>query len=320
MEKTFKDYAHDEMLGVLPKDRESTVAFLSALSKCAGSIEIVRKRLNLCLQLDSYQEGLKIVELFKSLYPTEFELSLDKAKGGVRAGAEICTLQVPIGFSKQVLADLFLMDVNADEYLSFVEGIPQELVGNYECKRAYFKGLFLACGSVYVPSTSMDSEKKDGYHFELQLDDELFADDVMELLSDLRINTRMSDRGEHKLVYAKDKDEIVKILATLDLADSAMQLQSIIAERETANSLNRAVICETANLDKTFAAASKHLLAIGELKNREEFDDLPLILKETADARAEHPEATLNELAEIMGISKSCLNHRLRKIVELAGI
>lgn len=126
----------------------------------------------------------------------------------------------------------------------------------------------MGCGSVYVPSTSEQSEKRDGYHFELQLDDDLFADDVMELLSDLRINTRMSERGEHKLVYVKDKDEIVKVLAVLELSDCVLKLQSIIDERETANSLNRVIICETANLDKTFTAASKHLLAIGELKTR----------------------------------------------------
>ena len=101
--------------------------------------------------------------------------------------------------------------------------------------------------------------------------------------------------------------------------DSVLKLQSIIDERETANSLNRAIICETANLDKTVAAASKHLLAIGELKNRDEFDNLAPSLKETAQARAEHPEATLQALADILGVSKSCLNHRLRKIVELAG-
>lgn len=178
----------------------------------------------------------------------------------------------------------------------------------------------MGCGSVYVPSTSEQSEKRDGYHFELQLDDDLFADDVMELLSDLRINTRMSERGEHKLVYVKDKDEIVKVLAVLELSDCVLKLQSIIDERETANSLNRVIICETANLDKTFTAASKHLLAIGELKNKDIFDSLPVQLKETANARAEHPEASLNELAEILGVSKSCLNHRLRKIVELAQL
>lgn len=317
---SFKDDAHSELLGVLPVSHDEIIAFLSALSKACGSIEIVKKRLNLCLQLDSYEEGVKIVDLFKQIYPADFELSFDKAKGGVRQGAQVCVLQVPSGFSKQALQDFGLMEVNADEYMSFIEGVPQDLVRTEKCKLAYFKGLFLGCGSVYVPSGANQAEKRDGYHFELQLDDDLFADDVMELLSDLRINTRMSERGEHKLLYVKDKDEIVKILAKLDLVDSVLKLQSIIDERETANSLNRAIICETANLDKTFAAASKHLLAIGELKNRDEFDSLAPSLKETAQARAEHPEATLQELADILGVSKSCLNHRLRKIVELAGM
>ncbi len=317
---SFKDNARRELLGMLPSSKDEIIAFLSALSKVCGSIEIVKKRLNLCLQLDSYEEGVQVVDLFKKIYPAEFELSLDKAKSGVKQGCEVCKLQVPVGFTKQALQDFGLMRINSDEYLNFVEGIEQELVRSEGCKIAYFKGLFLGCGSVYVPSGANQTEKRDGYHFELQLDDELFADDVMELLSDLRINTRMSDRGEHKLIYVKDKDDIVKILAKLDLVDSVLTLQGIINDRETANSLNRAVICETANLDKTFAAASKHLLAIGELKNRDQFDSLAQSLKETADARAEHPEATLQELAEILGVSKSCLNHRLRKIVELAGI
>ena len=316
MLKSFKDSAREELLGVLPKKREEIVAFLSALAKSCGSIEIAKKRYNLCFWLADYDEGLKVVELLKTLYPAEFELSLDKTK----TGAEACSVQVPSGFSKQAIEDFGLMKINVDEYLAFVEGIPQDVVTTIATKVAYFKGLFLGCGSVYVPSTSDQSEKRDGYHFELQLDDELFAEDVMELLSDLRINTRMSDRGEHKLVYVKDKDEIVKALATLDLADCVLKLRSIIDERETANSLNRVIICETANLDKTFTAASKHLLAIGELRNKDMFDSLPAQLKETADARADHPEASLSELAEILGVSKSCLNHRLRKIVELAGL
>lgn len=316
---TFKDSAHNELLGVLPQSREEITAFLSALSKACGSIEIVKKRLNLCLQLDSYEEGVKMVDLFKELYPADFELSFEKAKNGVKQGAQVCVLQVPSGFTKQALQDFELMQINSDEFVNFIEGVPQDLVRTEKCKIAYFKGLFLGCGSVYVPSGANQTEKRDGYHFELQLDDDLFAADVMELLSDLRINTRMSERGEHRLLYVKDKDEIVKILAKLDLVDCVLKLQSIIDERETANSLNRAIICETANLDKTFAAASKHLLAIGELKNRDEFDTLAPTLKETAEARADHPEASLQELADILGVSKSCLNHRLRKIVELAG-
>lgn len=313
--KNFKDYAHNELLSYLPTSHDEVMAFLSAVSKVKGSIEIVKKRLNLCIQLDTYDGGVKIVDMFKSLYPAEFELSLQKGKNG----QEACILQVPVGFSKQVLEDFGLMRIVDGEYNAFVEGVPQDLTGTITMKKAYFKGLFFACGSVYVPSSQADDKKKDGYHFELQLDDDIFSDDVMEMLSDLRINTRMSERGEHKLIYVKDKDDILKILLLLDLNDSAMQLKRIIDEREIANSLNRAVICETANLDKTFTAASKHLLAIGELKSRDMFDSLPDYLKDTAQERALHPEASLQELADILGVTKSCLNHRLRKLVEIAS-
>ncbi len=164
----------------------------------------------------------------------------------------------------------------------------------------------------------MDEDKKQGYHFELQLYDEEFADGVMELLSDLRIKSRMSDRNGGKLIYVKDKDEIVGILCTLGLADSAKRLQTVIDERETANELNRAIICETANLDKTFAASTRLVIAIAKLKTRDEFEKLPISLRDTAEARAQYPEASMQELADMLGVTKSCLHHRLKKIETLA--
>ena len=88
LKTSFKEAARKELLGVLPTDKDEIVAFLSALSKTCGSIEIVKKRLNLCLSLDTYDEGVKVVELFKTVYPAEFELSLEKSK----TGGEACTL------------------------------------------------------------------------------------------------------------------------------------------------------------------------------------------------------------------------------------
>ena len=97
-----------------------------------------------------------------------------------------------------------------------------------------------------------------------------------------------------------------------------MALRRIIDERETANALNRAVICETANLDKTYVAASKHLLAIGIIEDSVGLETLPPALQETARTRMEFQQASYEEMAEILGVSKSCLNHRLRKLVEMA--
>lgn len=109
------------------------------------------------------------------------------------------------------------------------------------------------------------------------------------------------------------------MLALLDLGDSVLRLKSIIDERETANSINRVTICEAANLDKTYAAASKQLMEIGIIEERDGLDSLSPALRETACARMEYQQASMSELAEILGITKSCLNHRLRKISEIAG-
>ncbi len=315
---TFKDKAHSELIDTLNFGKCCITAFLSALCKGAGTIEFSKRRMNLCVQLDTYEQGLKVVELFKELYPADFELSLDHIKSGARAGKEVCTVQVPSGFSKQAIVDFALMGVDGDVLSSFVEGLPLPLVKSYCCKKAYFKGLFLACGSVYVPSMSIEDEKKDGYHFELQLDDASLAQDVKDMLETLGISVKTSERGEHILLYVKDKEDVLNALITLDLTNSALTLRSIIDERETANSLNRAIICETANLDKVFTASSKHLLAIGKIRGADKFDALNDGLKETANARAEYPEASMQELADILGVSKSCLNHRLRKLCEIA--
>ncbi|MBR4800436.1 MAG: DNA-binding protein WhiA [Clostridia bacterium] len=318
MSETFRTEVQNEIVDSLPKDRDSLVAFLSGLTKATGTIEIANKRMNLCLQLDGFDEGMKIVEAFKELYPTEFELSLSTAKSGAKAGKQICSLQVPYGFSKQILADFGLMTLDGEDLSGFIEGVPFELLKKEECKRAFLAGLFLGCGSVYVPSLAGDEEKRDGYHLELQFDDENYAEDVVKLFDFFALSAKTSDRGDHKLVYFKDKDEIAKVLVLFGLSECVLKLQTIINERETANSLNRAIICETANMDKTFAAASKHLLAIGKIYNFGLFEALTPALKETAQARMDNPESSLQDLADALGVSKSCLNHRLRKLVEIS--
>ena len=318
MSDTFKEEVQNEIVQNLPKEAGSLVAFLSGLTKAVGTLEIVNKRMNLCLALDSFDEGLRIVDAFKQLYPAEFELALTTAKSGSKAGKQICSLQAPYGFSKQILVDFGLMSVDGDDLSGFITGAPKQLLKGEAEKRAFLAGLFLGCGSVYVPSMSQEEEKRDGYHLELQFDDETYADDVVKLFEHFSLNAKTSDRGEHRLVYFKDKDEIAKILILFGLTECVLKLQAIINERETANSMNRAIICETANMDKTFAAASKHLLAIGKIMGAGLFEALTPALKETAQARMDKPESSLQDLADSLGVSKSCLNHRLRKLVEVA--
>lgn len=312
---TFKENAVKELLTVLPRTAEGKLSFICAAAKQAGSLNISGKRTNLVIALSSYEECLAMVEMLKSIYPTEFEITVAHIRSGVRKGGTSYTVAVPTGFTKQVLEDTHLV---RDDGEDDGECIPAFVRANRENSVAYLKGLFLVCGSVYVPSAGDEDEKREGYHFEFMVEDGDLAGEVCDLLEKLGINAKTSERGNNFLVYLKDKDEILHMLAELELGDSVLKLKAIIDERETANSINRVTICEAANLDKTYAAASKQLMAIGEIEEKFGLDVLSPALRETACARMEYQQASMNELAEILGITKSCLNHRLRKIVEIA--
>ena len=156
-----------------------------------------------------------------------------------------------------------------------------------------------------------------GYHVEFQVADEKEAEDIKALLERFGLNFKVAQRGVNNIVYAKDKDVLLSFLATLSLTDTALELKKIIADRELNNSINRGVICEAANLDKTFEAAAKQILTIQKIEEESGLDSLGEPLKEVALSRLNNPTASMSELAELIGISKSCLAHRLRKIMKI---
>lgn len=308
---TFKEKAVTELLTVLPADQKGVTAFLAGAARAAGALHMRGKRCNLVLSLPSYEACLAVVDLLKLLYPSEFEVTAEHVKSGVRKGSTDFSVSVPTGFTRQALDDLDMFDDEGEVTL------PEYVLTDRGSAKAFLKGLFLGCGSVYVPSTA-EGEKRDGYHFEFALDSPELAGGVAAVLRSFGISPKLSERGSSTLVYLKDKDEILRMLASLGLAECVLELKAVIDERETANSINRVTICEAANLDKTYAAASSQLMAIGLIEERDGLDSLTPSLAETARARLAHPQASLGELADILGVSRSCLNHRLRRLKEIA--
>lgn len=308
---TFKEKAVTELLTVLPADQKGATAFLAGAARAAGALHMRGKRCNLVLSLPSYEACLAVVDLLKLLYPSEFEVTAEHVRSGVRKGSTDFSVSVPTGFTRQALDDLDMFDDEGEVTL------PEYVLTDRGSAEAFLKGLFLGCGSVYVPSTA-EGEKRDGYHFEFALDSPELAGGVAAVLRSFGISPKLSERGSSTLVYLKDKDEILRMLASLGLAECVLELKAVIDERETANSINRVTICEAANLDKTYAAASSQLMAIGLIEEHDGLDSLTPSLAETARARLAHPQASLGELADILGVSRSCLNHRLRRLKEIA--
>lgn len=183
---------------------------------------------------------------------------------------------------------------------------------NEELLKAIIRGSFLGGGSVNNP------ERK--YHLEIILSTQDNADKIISILSLFTITAKKLERKNGYGVYIKDGEAISKLLALIGANSGVLKFEEIRVLRDMKNNINRKVNCETANLNKTVSAAVKQIEAIKILQKTKEFDKLPVNLKEIARIRLENPDASLQELGQMLSnpIGKSGVNHRLNKIIETA--
>ena len=180
------------------------------------------------------------------------------------------------------------------------------------CRRAYIRGAFLAAGSVNDPEKS--------YHLEIVCQDERVAHFLAELLESFEITAKITLRKKYHVLYVKDGTKIVEMLNVMGAHVGLMDFENMRILKEMRNSVNRKVNCETANIGKTVTAAQRQIDEIKHLMSIDAYKELPLELKEMAQLRISHPEATLEELGKLCEpqLGKSGVNHRLRKLSRLA--
>jgi len=181
-----------------------------------------------------------------------------------------------------------------------------------QIKRLHIRELFLKSGFVNNP-------QKD-YHLEIIFAEEQKAIEIENLLLEFNIHSKTIKKGKGYMVYIKDGEEISNFLALIGAMSSVLKFEEVRVERELKNNINRAVNCETANLNKTIDAAIKQIEAIKKIKKAKKFENMPDNLKEIANLRIENPDASLIELGQMLSkpIGKSGVNHRLKKILEIA--
>ena len=180
------------------------------------------------------------------------------------------------------------------------------------CRAAFLRGAFLSGGSVTEPSKR--------YHLELVTSHAQASRELLALLTDMGRCPKQTTRGGCQVTYFKSSGQIEDLLTLMGAPLAAMALMNTRAEKELRNGVNRRVNCEAANLDKAVDAAQEQLEAIRRLYELDRVEGLTAQLKETIVLRETYPELTLSELAEEFEppITKSCLNHRLRKLTELS--
>lgn len=188
-----------------------------------------------------------------------------------------------------------------------------ELTADSCCVSAYLKGAFLGGGSCTLPHGGA----KTGYHLEFVFRTPEEAENFRVLLDSVQLIGNIVVRGEKHVVYCKSLEIIGDFLSFVEAKGALRRLEEVASEREENNNSNRVSNCYAGNADKSAIASAAQIVALEKMKEDGLFASLSAPLRATAECRMQNPADSLQELAEKLGVSKSCFNHRLRKLMKL---
>ena len=191
--------------------------------------------------------------------------------------------------------------------------VAERLVDKACCKRAFLRGLFLTTGSMTDPNS--------GYHLELVVGNYGKATRIQDIMGAFGVEAKIVERKKNYIIYIKDGASIVDFLNVIGAHVALMEFENVRILKEMRNSINRQVNCETANIKKTVSAASRQTADIQYIHDPIAFGHLSETLSKIGRLRMEYPELALKELGEMLDppIGKSGVNHRLRKLSEIAN-
>lgn len=179
------------------------------------------------------------------------------------------------------------------------------------CRSAFLRGAFLSCASAVTPES--------GYHMEFVVSRFNLSRELLRFLKVCGYDAKYTKRNSHYVVYFKDSDTIVDIIAFIGAVNCSFDMTNLIIEKNIRNNCNRVANCETANIKRTISTAQKQIDAINGLMDSGKFSLLSDELKQTAQIRLENDDVSLGELALLHNpqVTKSCVNHRLTKICDI---
>jgi cell division protein WhiA len=281
-------------------------AELAALIRMNGSISFSNRQYVLDVQTENAAIARRIYSLIKTKYSYPIEILVRKKMRLKKNNVYIVRMKEDV---KPFLVDLNILE----EPFTITRTISPKYTEKICCSRAYLRGAFLAGGSVNNPETS-------SYHLEIYNQYEEHNDSLCELMNSFQLNARTLARKNGYITYIKEAEKITEFLINIGAHQALLKFEDVRIMRDMRNSVNRLVNCETANLNKTIGAAFRQVENIKFIKETVGLDALPEKLREVAKLRLEHQDVTLKELGELAQgkISKSGINHRLRKIDEFA--
>lgn len=294
-------------LTTIESEQPSAKAELAALIRMNGVVSFSRHHYSLDVQTENAAIARRIYTLVKGNYQLPIEVLVRKKMKLKKNNIYIVRMKVDV---PSILKDLEIMK----EQYQVVRTISPKVFKEENRKRAYLRGAFLAGGSINNPETS-------SYHLEIYNYHEEHNHSLSELLNEFDLKSKTLERKHGHIVYIKEAEKITEFLSIIGAHNALFKFEDVRIMRDMRNSVNRIVNCETANLNKTIGAAFRQIENIKLIENTVGLDQLPDKLREIAILRMEHEEVSLKELGELVSngkISKSGVNHRLKKIDDYA--
>ncbi len=283
-----------------------TKSELSALIRMNGTVQLSNQRIILDISTENAAIARRIYTQIKEMFQLHAELLVRKKMRLKKNNVYIVRIPHKV---QEVLSALHIVQ----EGFIFTPGIDSKIIRKNCCKRAYLRGAFMAGGSVNNPEGS-------SYHLEIASMYEEHCKALCKLANSFDLNARCIERKKGFIFYLKEGEKIIEFLNIIGAHQALLKFEDVRIMRDMRNSVNRIVNCETANLNKTIGAAMRQIENIKFLQKQVGLESLPDKLREVAMIRLQHPDMNLTEVGEMLSgkVSKSGVNHRLRKIDELA--
>ncbi len=304
---SFSSEVKEELCRHMSSARHCRIAELAVMTVYDGSWELGNTGIK---ELHIHAENPGIAKKCFTLWKKTFNINSNMEERA--SGKSGCVVSVPESEDLYKALEAMKLKESAEEGLWQDKTVHPLLVKNACCRRAFLRGAFLSAGSISNPAN--------GYHLEYVCTGKAQAGQIQDILQSFGIEAKTVRRKKYFVVYLKEGSSIVDVLNIMEAHVALMSLENTRILKEMRNAINRRVNCEAANITKTVNASARQIEDIEFLQSVLGFDKLPENLREAAEKRLQYPEAPLKELGEYMipPVGKSGVNHRLRKLSELA--
>ena len=309
----FTDKIKAEILSKPIKETHCKKAFIAGLIRGSGVLYEKDNELGIEFKAPDEQTAMALTTTFMELYNYEIrEVSVIQDK---QSKKDKFYLNLSGKQAVEILLDLGVLIIDNDEVAVDLKFF-SEITKKECCVKSFIRGLFVASGRCTLPNEKDSSSTS--YHLEINFSHHAPALETSSKLAEFSILTKIVPRRDGYIVYIKSAEEIKDFLAFLPAPLSVLKITDLMVNREFANNINRQKNCDLGNVNKQVEASAKQVEAINKINETIGLKGLKPDLLETAEFRLKYADDTLNELAERLNISKSCLNHRLRKIIAIA--